>query len=341
MQSADFCAKFSKSGAAVPLVLVWRGQLEECVHLGHAVICDEKGQVIEAWGDPDALIYPRSSCKMIQALPLVEGGYAADLSPAQLALLCASHEGAALHREAVLRWLIDLGLSADDLRCGPQEPRDAIERKAVLCADCQAGREHNNCSGKHTGFLMLEQKIGGGPEYHRIDHPVQIAVKQAFEEVTDETSPTYGIDGCSAPNFACSLAGLAGAMGRFAGATDNSARGTAMRRLREAMASQPMMVAGKGRACTDLMSAMDARTAVKTGAEGVFTAICPDQKRGIAVKIIDGASRASEAVIAALLVRIGALQADDPVAQRLTGGPIRNWDGLEVGRLRLSAALLD
>ncbi|HLS59291.1 MAG TPA: asparaginase, partial [Paracoccaceae bacterium] len=112
-----------------PLVEFVRGPFVECVHLGHAVVADSNG-IVAAWGDPDAVILPRSSCKMLQALPLVESGAAdaAGLGAEELALACASHQGAAVHVERVGRWLAGLGMGEDDLRCGPQVPDDREER---------------------------------------------------------------------------------------------------------------------------------------------------------------------------------------------------------------------
>jgi L-asparaginase II len=322
--------------AAVPMVELWRGGRCESVHAGHAVICDPEGGVLAAWGDPDAVIYPRSSCKMVQALPLLESGAGAGLSAAQLALACASHQGAAIHTRAVARWLADLGLGEGDLRCGAHEPHDRDERDRLIRAGEAPCQLHNNCSGKHAGFLMLSRHLRAGPEYVEPDHPVQRAVRAAFEEVTGEASPGYGIDGCSAPNFATSLTGLARAMAAFAAAGTGDARGRAMRRLTDAMMAHPEMVAGEGRACTILMRAMAGRAAVKTGAEGVFVAILPGLRLGLALKIADGAARAAEAAVAALLVRLGVLDAGDPAARRYIGAPIRNWRGIETGALRLA-----
>ena len=98
---------------AVPMIELWRGGILESTHLGHAVICDSAGEIVQAWGDPDRVIFPRSSCKMLQALPLLESGAAdaAGLSDAHIALSCASHQGAALHVNMAQRWLRDLGLS--------------------------------------------------------------------------------------------------------------------------------------------------------------------------------------------------------------------------------------
>ncbi|WP_347311639.1 asparaginase [Defluviimonas sp. SAOS-178_SWC] len=324
---------------AVPMIELWRGGMLESMHLGHAVICDEKGEVVEAWGDPDAVIFPRSSCKMIQALPLLESGAAdaARLGEPQLALACASHNGAAIHTERVARWLSDLGLGEEDLRCGVQMPDDPAARKELICSDTSPCQIHNNCSGKHAGFLTLAKHLKAGPEYHEVDHPVQRAVRAAFEEVTGETSPGFGIDGCSAPNFATSVHGLARAMAFFAGGRlEGTPRERAAARLVAAMTRHPELVAGEGRACTKLMRAMGGSVAVKTGAEAVFVAILPKQKRGIALKIMDGGTRASEAAVAALLRRLGAIAPDDPVLARYLTGPITNRRGLAVGDIRLS-----
>lgn len=322
---------------AVDLIELWRGDLLESVHRGHAVICDPSG-IVQAWGDPGAVIFPRSSCKMIQALPLLESGAAAaaGLRPEQLALSCASHSGGAVHVERVDAWLKARGLSQHDLRCGSHMPGDKAESARLTCSGTAPCQLHNNCSGKHAGFLTLNQHLGGGPEYVEPDHPIQTSIKNAFEEVTAETSPGFGIDGCSAPNHACTIAGLARAMAAFA-APGGDARGRAMSALVQAMCAYPELVAGEGRACTALMRAMGGRVAVKTGAEAVFVAIIPERRMGVALKIADGATRASEAAITALLVHLGVLDPNHPVVATYLTGDQRNWRGLVTGRLRSAA----
>lgn len=175
-----------------------RGRLESR-HLGHAVICGPDGELHETWGDPERVIFPRSSCKMIQALPLMESGAGAALPDRLVALACASHQGAHIHVDAVTRWLADMGMTPDALRCGAHDPSDRAERDRLVRAwqaPCQC---HNNCSGKHTGFLMMTRHMGAGPEYVDPDHPLQMAIRQATDEVAGETSPGCRIDGCSAP----------------------------------------------------------------------------------------------------------------------------------------------
>ncbi len=322
--------------ASVPMVELWRGGRLESLHRGHAVICDASGGIVEAWGDPGAIIFPRSSCKMIQALPLVETGAAdaAGLSEAHLALSCASHSGAHIHTDRVTRWLADLGLGEADLRCGSHLPFDPEAAKELTCSDTAPCQIHNNCSGKHSGFLTVVKHLGLGPEYVEPEHPLQQRIRAAFEEVTGEPSPGYGIDGCSAPNFATSVAGFARALAGFAAAGEGDVRGRAMRRLTRAMAACPELVAVEGRACTELMRAMGGKVSIKTGAEAVFAAILPEQGLGIALKIEDGTTRASEAAICALLVKLGVLEAEHPATRKRLNAVQRNWRGIETGVIR-------
>lgn len=329
--------------APVTMAEVWRGPFLESVHQGHAVIADASGQIVEAWGDPDLVVLPRSSSKMIQALPLLESGAAkaAGLTDSHLALACASHQGALIHTDPVQDWLQHIGRTDDDFRCGPQEPSDIPARDGLIRDGKSPCQMHNNCSGKHTGFLTLSKHLGAGPEYVDPDHPVQIAVKEAFEDVTGEDSPGFAIDGCSAPNFACTLHGMARAMAFFAAAReDGTLRQQSAHRLVRAMATFPELVAGETRACTELMRAMNGRVALKTGAEAFFVAMIPELKLGIALKIADGTTRASECAIASLLVRLGVLDADHPATLKRRNAPIRNWRGIETGTLRPASALL-
>ncbi len=326
-----------------PLAEVWRGEFLESRHRGHLVVAHADQGVILEWGEADRVVLPRSSAKMIQALPLIESGaaHAAALTSEHLALACASHQGAAIHTSRVSAWLADLGLGDADLRCGPQPPSDVDEAKRLTCSDTPPCQWHNNCSGKHTGFLTLSKHFGGGPEYLEMDHPVQHAVREAFEDVTGQPARGWAIDGCSAPNFACALADLAGAMARFAAATGGDARSNAMVALREAMMAHPDLVAGETRACTELMRAMQGRAAIKTGAEGVYVGIVPERRIGIALKVADGTTRAAECTIAAVLIALGVLDPDHPATRKRHRAPITNWRGLTTGRLDPAADLAD
>ena len=329
--------------SAASLAEVWRGPIHESHHVGHAVVCDGSGQIVSAWGDPDAIVLPRSSAKMIQGLPLILSG-AADargLTTEHLALACASHQGAPIHVERVNRWLGDLGLGDDDLICGPQESRDPDLQKAMIKTDQSPCRVHNNCSGKHAGFLTLSQHLGTNLAYVDPDHAVQLACREAFEEVTGLDSPGFGIDGCSAPNYATTVHGMARAMGWFATAHQRGdSKSSAASRLTQAMYAHPELVAGEGRACTLMMRAASEPVALKTGAEGFFIAILPQRGLGVALKVADGATRAAECAIAAILVRLEVLDPAHPHVAAFLNPPVRNWDGLITGEVRPAPGLL-
>ena len=314
------------------LVEVTRGSLVENRHRAAAVVCDSSGEIVESWGDVNAAILPRSSIKMIQALPLIESGAAeaVGLTPEHLALACASHQGSAGHTDLIASWLSAIGLSADDLLCGPQPPRDA----AVKAKDRTATRLLNNCSGKHTSFLTLAKHLGAETTgYLDPNAPVQKAVADAFAEVTDTALPlAFGIDGCSAPNFAAPLVSIARAMSKFAiPESFGGVRGDAARRLVDAMRTHPVLFSGEGRACLALTTATEGRAVVKTGADGVFTGICTEKGFGFCLKIDDGNVPACETLCAALLVRIGALDAAHPTAQHYLGTKVTNWNGETTG----------
>lgn len=318
---------------AARMVELWRGPICESVHLGHAAICDASGTLIDGWGDPAAIIYPRSSCKMVQALPMVEAGLR--LSPERLALACASHDGTEHHVTKLRAWLADEGLADSDLACGRQPPLDRAARHAMLRAGVTPCQVHNQCSGKHVGFLQFHRYLGATDCYVDPDGVLQRQVRRTLEELTGEESPGCGIDGCAAPNFATSVGGLARAMARFAGATPGQgARPAAMVALREAMMAHPVLVGGAGTGTTGLMQAARGRAAVKFGAEGVYVAILPERALGVALKITDGAGRAAETAVAALLLRLGVVGPEHPVVRRALATPVANRVGDTVGTIR-------
>lgn len=318
-----------------------RGPFVESRHVGHAVIAHASGRVVESWGDAEALIYARSASKCLQALPMVMSGAATSLTRKQLALACSSHSAETRHIELVRGWLSDLGLDEHALCCGPQPSRDEALAEEMIRSGTPVTPAFNWCSGKHSGFLTLAKHLGASLDYVDIGNPVQVAVRDAFEEITGEDSPGYGFDGCSAPNFASSLAGMARAVARVAGSADQSdTRGRAAAVLLDAMLAHPEMVAGTGRLDTELVKHAKEPVVLKSGAEGFYTAIIPGQKLGIALKCADGADRAAMVAITALLVRLGVLSDSDPGVRAFLNPKIRNWAGLEVGELRPSPGLL-
>jgi L-asparaginase II len=319
-------------------VEVWRGGRVESRHRVAVCVVDAAGTLRAALGDVDRPIYPRSAIKPFQAVPLVETGAADRLgfSEAELALACASHSGRPEHTERVAALLQRLGLSEADLGCGPHEP---IDREAA-CALCRAGtppgRLHNNCSGKHAGMLALARDLGAPTAgYLEPRHAVQrhvLASVGAFCGVDAQDRP--GIDGCSAPAPAMPLHALARGAARLA---DPDALGPARRdavlRILRAMRAHPELVAGPCRADHDVMRAVP-EVITKTGAEGVFLLAVPQKRLGVAIKALDGADRAAETALLAVLDALGLLAPIDrtPLQHRLEPA-ICDRNGTPVGRI--------
>ncbi|MHA1598651.1 MAG: asparaginase, partial [Alphaproteobacteria bacterium] len=244
------------------LVEVTRGNTVESRHRGAVCIMDAGGSVIAALGDVETPVYPRSAVKPLQALALIESGV--DISPEELALVCASHNGEPQHVEKVLQWLDRLGLGVDDLECGPSIMMEGLVDKPT--------RAHNNCSGKHTGFLATALHLGEPTtQYIAATHPVQQRLRRTLGEMCDVDltdalpgSKGYGIDGCGIPVLAMPLQATALGMARM---TAPSA--AAAQRIISAMTTHPFLVGGSGRFDTRLMQATNGQVVVKTGAEGV------------------------------------------------------------------------
>ena len=260
------------------LVEIVRGDMVESFHRGEVVVADAAGKIARFLGDVDRLVYPRSALKPIQALPLIETG-AVDgfgLGPEELALACASHRGEAMHVEKVAAWLARIGLGEADLECGAHPPRHEPSYRALLRAGGAPSQLHNNCSGKHAGFLStakwLQEPIHG---YIEADHPVQQRVARTVGEMAglDLARAPRGRDGCGIPVIALPLRALATAMARLADPSGlNEPRRVAAKRLLDAMAVAPLLVDGSGGMTATIMTIAGASVRLKPGAEGVFCA---------------------------------------------------------------------
>ena len=318
------------------MVEVLRNNHLESLHFGSAVVIGPGNDLIVEWGDINRPIYPRSAMKMIQALPLLESGAAERyrLGAEQIALSCSSHQGSPAHTTLIKNWLGDLSLTEKNLLCGVQPPSDKLDRQELRERGEKPTELNNNCSGKHTGFLTYSKFHKLSFEYDHIEHQIQIEIKKVFEELSGETIEKYGIDGCSAPNFMCSLRGLGSAMYHLSDSKNlGKNRSKSIETILTSMYNFPNLVAGNGRACSELMLAAESLVVVKTGAEGVFVAVLPEKKLGVALKILDGSTRAAEAAISLILVRLGVLNKDHPLVTKRLFREIRNWNGKLTGHV--------
>lgn len=328
------------------LAEVTRGSAVESRHRGAAVVADADGRVVLALGDVERPVFPRSAVKALQALPLLESG-AADrygLTPAEIALAVASHSGEQAHAEASLAMLNKAGRDASCLECGAHWPMGEAAARALAKAGGEPSALNNNCSGKHAGFICLACGMDEDPKsYVQAGHAVQQAVRGALEEVTGAAhrAELSGVDGCSIPTYAVPLTALARGFARFGtGQGFGPKRAEAARRIREAVAAHPFMVAGTGRFDTRLMERFGQRAFIKTGAEGVYCGALPELGYGIALKCDDGAGRAAEVAMAALIERFLPLNGEEQAAfAPFRETVLTNWNGIEVGRVRAAESL--
>lgn len=331
----------------VCLVDVTRGSLIESRHAGAIAVVDANGKLVWSIGDIERPVFPRSAIKGLQAIPLIETGAAEayGLSDAELALACSSHKGEARHVATAASVLEKSGLGEDALECGSHWPRLIDDQKALILGGRDPGALHNNCSGKHSGFLCLSRHLGADPAgYIKPGHRVQQTVRACVEELTGAAheEDRCGTDGCSIPTYAVPLSSLSRAFAVFgSGRGVSGDRAKAAAGLRAACAAHPFQVSGTGGFCTDIMSRFGERVFVKTGAEGVFCATFPEQGLGIALKCDDGATRASEVMMAHIIAAFLPLTADEQTfLDRFLTVPSTNWNGLHVGTVGASADYL-
>ncbi len=314
----------------VPLVETTRGGTTECVHFGSIAVVDPAGTVIASAGDPESLNFTRSTLKPLQALSFVEDGGVSlfGFTSHELALMCASHSGEAMHVSVVQRMLSRIDLDDSALQCGCHPPAYFAATETAVPQGVAWSPLHHNCSGKHAGFLaycrMHYLQTGS---YLDSGHPLQQRIRTTVARFAQGDEIALGIDGCSAPNFAVPLKRLAQLYARLA--TDDSAE---MRALFFAMTQHPDLVSGARRADLAVMQSGGGDWVSKAGADGVHAIGVRSKGLGIAVRIADGNVRALHAAIVEVMQQLGLL--DDPSGTPLAAydcPPIRNYRGIETG----------
>ena len=324
------------------LLIVRRGREEESVHCGRAVVATATGETVLAIGDIASPVFPRSAIKPLQAIPLVASGAAKKfgLSDAEIALACGSHVGSPLHVATTKSILKKIGSSQNDLECGVHWPLDSGESRALAARGEEPSVLHNNCSGKHCGFLAVGavrglDTVGYVDASHPIMREVTYAISLMIGVELDESQAC--VDGCAIPAFSMPLVSVATGFARLgAGEGLSPSLACSAKRIRTAIVQNPIMLSGKGRVDTSITAECHGEVFVKSGAEGVMAASIPALGYGLAVKIDDGAQRAATAVMADLVLQV--LQKHSLVTTKaksvLEGYArfrLKNWNGADVG----------
>ncbi len=277
------------------LVEVRRGGVLESFHRGVVCVVDAQGEIIFSKGDIEQISYPRSAMKLFQHIPLISSGIhkVFEFSSKEISIMCGSHNGENQHQEVVYSILDKLGLNESHLKCGAQKPTLKSDYEELIRTGKPEMQVHNNCSGKHAGFLALCKKKGYDIEsYLEFDHKLQKEIRKTvsvYYEV-DENDLITGIDGCSAPTFAMPVKNMAIAFKNLCNPNSNitKVQYKASQVILESIKKHPEMLAGTNRYCTDLIKVTEGRIIGKTGADGIYSLVIPSEGIGITVKIDDG-----------------------------------------------------
>ncbi len=310
------------------IIEIRRGSFLESSHQVQAQVVDANGEILYQSGPNDFDFFPRSAVKPLQSLLLLQTGAFSSLglNLRHLALASASHAGETQHTNLVSEWLSQIQAKAEDLKCGAHWPFDPDTNRMMSEEKQKPSRLHNNCSGKHTGFLSVctHQKISH-QDYHLINHPIQIQLKELMQNWIDRPLTNFAIDGCSIPAFQMKFASVAQAFARFASEASKPSKSPS-RLVFEAFVQYPELTAGKAEYCTQMMKANPSQVLLKEGAEGVLVACVPSRQLAILVKALDGAERASQCAMDHLLAVFAKLQ---PVRNR----QLFNWDNMRIGEI--------
>ena len=272
-----------------------RSGVVESQHRGFLIALNADGSVVLELGDSSHLIFPRSTVKSFQAAAMVRNGLT--LEPRLLALGASSHSGSSEHIAAVREILATVNLDDSALQCMLDKPLGDAERRAY--GDQAPTRIAMNCSGKHAAMLATCVKNSWSIEnYLDADHPLQVACREELENLSGEKITLTSTDGCGAPLFLISVAGLARAVRAITISTD-----PAHKSVLEASRAFPEMVAGIGRLTTVMMEEIPGLY-MKDGVEAVEVASMPDG-RTLVFKVSDGSLRPFRALVHAGLKLLG------------------------------------
>ena len=323
------------------LVDVMRGDYLESQHAGAVYVVDDQGSELLSIGDVNALLFPRSAIKIMQALPLVESGAAAkyNLNNRQLALACSSHNGEPLHTQTAESILQAATLSASLLECGAHMPYHKPSEYQLVRTNKAPCALHNNCSGKHAGMLAFaaHQKLDLF-NYIDLEHPVQQTIADVISDLTEFEikSAPCAKDGCSVPTWAAPLKSWAQALAKISrGKGLGESRKLSFNTLQQAVMAEPYYVAGTDRYCTNAMAKLSTPLFIKTGAEGVFCATLPEHGIGITLKCSDGSTRGAEMMLSATLKKLGLLKDEDQaVLNQMLNITLKNCNDFEVAHIK-------
>ncbi|MDP4181766.1 MAG: asparaginase [Bacillota bacterium] len=325
----------------VRMVEALRAGVVESSHYGNAVVVDGDGRIICSEGDPERISFFRSTSKPLQAIYFIESGIAEkfNLDLKEIAVITSSHTGEKEHINTLKSILKKIGEDETVLKCGVHDPISKEACNEITLSGSKVSILHNNCSGKHLGFIATA-KAKGYPikDYYKSEHNVQVEAEKIILEFGDIRQDDFkrGFDGCGVPVIAAPLKNLAKAYANLC--NDDFKEGKYKKSqsyLISAMSMYPEMVGGKGRVDTEIMKHFGSRIIGKIGDEAIFCAGIIGKAMGIAIKIEDGNMRALGPALMNLLLKLNIIDADETKDMMPIFKPVlTNHKGEIIGELR-------
>lgn len=325
------------------LVECYRGEVIESFHRGVVCVVNEYGEILEAIGDVSQICYPRSAMKLFQHIPFLMSDAVKKykLTDEEIAIMCGSHNGEERHLNVVKGILDKAGFTLNDLLCGPQMPTLKEDIINLYKTGQSASTLHNNCSGKHAGFLLCCQHFGWDTaNYINPDHPLQMAIKNICAEFYEYKLKEIktGMDGCSAPIFSFPVYNQAVS---FKNLILPSAKlkkyKPALDIINRAVLANPFMLAGSKRYCTDLMRSAGDNIIGKTGADGIYCIAIKSLELGICIKIDDGKMGPQYLVAENILENLQVLTSEaKSLLREYKIEHLKNYAKREVGKLKVA-----
>ena len=317
------------------MVEVTRSGFTESTHRGVAVLINSSGEILQEWGNSNTLIYPRSALKPIQSLNLYKDGVAKalGLSDNLIALTTASHHAENIHQKMINNWLKKINLKEKHLSCGPSWPWNIKDQFKAHTRYKIKRRIFHNCSGKHCGHLAVSQyKNLPIKNYQNKDHPIQKDLIKLIEDLSKYKIKNIGVDGCTLPNPLIPLKKFAFAMAQLADYKKLNEHSAIAKRIFNSCVKFPEIAGGSQSINSILTKLSNKKVFFKNGAEGVFVAIIPEQKSALAVKIVDGASRAAEVAVAGLISELNIINNNQ--IEKIKKRPVKNSAGEIIGTIK-------
>lgn len=321
------------------IIQALRGSFVESFHHVHYVVVDFEGKIVDQSGEPFFITYPRSSVKMIQALPfLIEGAFDHyHLHEQALALSVASHQGEDFHLSLLEEWKEKVGFDENHFCCGAHWPVDFRAQKKMIQNGQEPTSLHNNCSGKHSAMLSLAKlKNEVLKDYGKFDSPTQTRIRNFLTDYSgaNHHRAPWGVDGCGIPTYAIPLKNLAQMMATFFSNNSKNSNVQATQEITQAMQNFPQMVSGSDTFNSRVLTHFGDRIIAKSGAEGVYCGAFLDSGYGFAIKAQDGSQRASELTLVQLMKKYGVLSEELLFTHSSWLNPsIKNWKGEITGEL--------